>query len=261
MTTMPCPSCAGRGLRREGGRFVCAWCGQPVTPRLEPGTLCGDEHEGRPCRALAESLCSGCGRALCTVHNDPDRWHWHEPLSWRSLCPEWSEADAAAWHRVQQPLPSLPLEGFEPFPWVRHDRAAQYALGQLEDEIAAALRPRAKAVGADLDADAVAFEDLCTRCEAELLADLRRQAAAFAPRYRQVACVDRLDAVQRDLDQALRYALAWLDDEPRPAEPARVALPLLGADSPREDWEIWVATLRERLAEAERLRARLTPAG
>ncbi len=241
---------------------MCAWCGQPVTPRLEAGTVCGDEHQGRPCRALAESLCAGCGRPLCTVHNDPERWHWHEPLSWRALCPEWSERDAAAWHRVQQPLPSLPLADFEPFAWVRHDRAAQYAVGQLEEEIAAVLKPRARAAGGDCGADVVVFEHLCTGCEADLLDDLRRKVAAFAGRYRQVAFVDRVGAVERDLGQALRYALAWLGERaPRPAEPARGALPLLGADSPREDWETWVATLRERLVDVERLRARLTTAG
>lgn len=257
MGLLQCASCAGRGVRREGGRFACSWCGQPVLPRLEPGTICGDEQDGRPCRALAESLCAGCALPLCTVHNDPERFHWHEPLSWRVLCPGWSDADAAAWHRVQMPLPSLPLADFEPFPWVRHDREAVYALGQLEDEIAAALRPRVKSVGGDLDSEVAVFEHVCTRCEATTITALKQGAAGFAPRFRQAAFVDRIEAVASDLAQALRYALAWLPAEPRPATPARGALPLLDEHSPREDWEVWVASLRERLAELEGLRRRL----
>ena len=130
---LACPSCGGRDAVRQKGRFACSFCGARIVPRLEPGTLCGDDGGAGFCSDLAVGLCRYCARPLCDRHDAPKRYYWTEPLSWRALTPRWSAREGADWGRLNGPFQRFPIEGFEPFEWVPHDKPSLYAIGLLED--------------------------------------------------------------------------------------------------------------------------------
>jgi hypothetical protein len=255
---LTCSSCGASDVRREEGRFACAFCGATVIPRLLPGTLCG-EREGGVCSHRAESVCCVCARPLCDRHNDPKAIHWHAPLHWRRVVPEWDERDAADWDRLNRPFQKFPVAGVEAFDWVPHGRDNLYQAGLIEEEMLAAMRSLAGDAAGDADEVACRFESLCSECERELTARVEKKVSEFAERWRRVAFVERLAALTAEGEQQLRYIEAFLK---RPIakveEPADEPLyPDLSASSPRKDWDRCGWEVKARLALLDRLRSRL----
>jgi hypothetical protein len=264
-TTLVCPSCGGREVRRRQDHFACAFCGSRVVPRLEPGTVCAEEVASGLCSKPAESLCRRCARPLCDRHNDPKRFYWHAELDWRHLCPGWRPEDAAAWARVTAPFQRFPASGVPPpFEWVEHERGARRALGVLEDEILAALRGPSAAAGGDAGETACVFDSVCGGCERQAETELRGVVAGFATRYARLAYRERATALRAEWRQALRYMEAVLGRALAKRLRDAESLPALGplaADSPRRDWDRWGLLLRERLDALEALDGRLAACG
>lgn len=257
---LKCPSCGGTGAERRGQGFVCTFCGSAVVPRLLPGTICGDAPDGIPCTLMAEALCRGCGRPLCDWHSAPKRFAWMEPYDPRCLKLNWNAGELTLWVRLNQPFHHLPLEGFEPFEWIRHPQMSEYAVGQLEQALAQRLRPLVASYGGELREAVCAFDNLCLTCDAEVQGKIRKVVEPKRKTYRRVAYQVRLDALLAEAKQVLAYVEAFLhypistalnapgDDEPP------VSLQL---DSPAEAWERKGVQAKERIAALEHLKAKI----
>jgi hypothetical protein len=220
--------------------------------------MCG-EREGGVCSHRAETVCAVCARPLCDRHNDPKAIHWHAPLSWRRLVPEWDERDAADWARLNAPFQKFPVAGVEPFAWVPHVRDNLYQAGVIEEGMLAQMRALARAAAGDADEVACRFDSVCSACERELTGRIEKEVSEFGERWRRVAFVDRLEAFAAEGEQQLRYIEAFLK---RPI--ARVAdagdEPIymdLAAGSPRKDWDRCGCEVKARLGLVERLCSKL----
>lgn len=255
---MTCPSCGGTGAERRGQGFVCTFCGSAVVPRLLPGTICGDTSGDVPCTLLAEALCRACARPLCDWHSAPKRFAWMEPYDPRCLNLNWNPEDLTLWVNVNQTFHHLPLEGFEPFDWVRHHQMSEYAVGQLESALSRRLTPLVSSVGGNIRESSCTFENLCGSCETEILGEIRRVVESKRKIYRRVAYQVRLEALLAEARQVLAYVEAFLHypvpEAAGPEEPGPVSLAL---DGPAEAWERKGREAKERIANLERLKSRL----
>lgn len=252
-----CPACGARQATRQAAELVCAYCGTRSTPRLSPGTLCGDRVGSGACSQLAESLCRGCGRPLCDRHNDPKIVYWPAPTHWRCLVPGWSEADGADWERLLASRHPFPVPDFEPFPWVPRLRGAQYELGLLEAEMLEALRPLAAQAGGDAGDELIRFDSVCAACEQSVEERLRESVARFDDRYRELAYDSRLRALREETQQGLRVVEARLR-RPLAVRRPQGELTELHADSAPVDWDRWGHELWSRLARLDALRSALS---
>jgi hypothetical protein len=257
--SLACPACGGRDARRRDGQYCCAFCGAVVAPQLLAGALCSDSRGTSHCGQPAQTLCRACARPLCDRHNDPKAVYWHEPLHWRRLCSAWTQQDGTEWDRLNEPGPRLPVEGFEPFPWVSHDRDSQYQIGLIEAEILAAVRDTVSPFGGDVDDTAARFESLCGRCEAEVAAGISARLAAFEESYREVAYAARARSLRTEAEQGLRYVLAFLR-RPIARTAANPPGSSLHLDTPRREWDAFGAELSLRIETLERLIAALAGA-
>lgn len=260
---LTCPSCGGTGAERKGQGFVCTFCGSAVVPRLLPGTICGDSSGDVPCTLLAEALCRACARPLCDWHSAPKRIAWMEPYDPRCLNLNWSPEELTLWVTVNQTFHHLPLEGFEPFEWIRHSQMSEYAVGQLELALSQRLRPLIASYGGNLQESFCAFESLCGTCESDVLQKIRQVVESKRKTYRRLAYQVRLQALLADARQALAYIEAFLR---YPAPPAPGGLPeepgpvSLGLEDPAEAWERKGREARERIATLEFLKVKIGPA-
>lgn len=259
-----CPSCGARERVRRDNQLRCGFCGQALVDRLLPGTLCADE----PCRGLATVPCRGCAQPLCERHSAPGRAYWNARLDWRALFPHWSAVEGLAWARLLQPLPRLPVAGFEPFAWVEYDRACRKDVGELEEDLLQAAREAAHAFGGEAGETGAGFAELCRSCEQQLERRFDALAQARADQYRQRAFVNRLDALEAELRQAQRYVEAFLG---RTLEPEADTTPGEGSDDipsaelsasgPIECWEQVGREVLRRLALVPRLATRFAGPG
>src|SRR5512145_1878872 len=192
-----CPSCGARGSDVIEGRAVCRFCGTEFVPRLLPGALCCDPAPRR-CRRLADCLCGACGRALCPRHGAPRTVYWNEPLDWRHLLPSWTDAEATMWARIVSPLPALPVASFDPFEWTDFSAAVERELGELEAGVVQRLRAEVARFGGSV------------REEGVLLEAIRKIVLPLAPEFRKALFERRLDAIEAELRQSLRYVEAVL---------------------------------------------------
>ena len=256
MHTLTCPSCGASGVERRGQEFACTYCGSAVVPRLLPGTICGDSPGGVPCTLLAEALCRGCGRPLCDWHSAPKRFGWMEPYDPRCLNLNWSAEDLTLWVQVNQTFHHLPLDGFEPFEWIRHGQMSEYAVGQLESILSQRLKPLIASYGGDLRESFCSFEKLCCTCEGEVLQKIRQVVESKRKTYRRVAYQVRLEALLAEARQVLSYVEAFLHypvpEAVEPEEPGPISLTL---DTPAEAWERKGREARGRIAALERLKS------
>ena len=257
---LSCGSCGASDVRRDAGRFLCSFCGGTVVPRLLPGTLCG-EQEGAVCSHPAETVCTVCARPLCDRHNDPKTIHWHAPLHWRRLFPDWEERDGSDWARLNAPFQRFPVAEVEPFPWVAHGRENLYQAGLVEEEMLAEMRSLAREAAGDADEIACRFDSVCSACERELASRVEKKVWEFADRWRRVAFVERLAAFAAEGEQQLRYIEAFLkrpiakvEDEGGGEEPV---YPDLSVRSPRRDWDRCGAEVKSRLRLVQRLRSKV----
>lgn len=259
LSSISCPSCGAREVARVEGRWTCTFCKATFTPRMLPGSLCDDGET--PCGRPAETPCRVCARPLCTRHNDPKAFYWHEPLHWRRRVHGWTAADGAEWERLLAPIQRFPLPDFQPFPMTPHEREALYAIGRLEDELHHELRGLARAAGGDTDETAARFESLCLVCERETFARLAAAVERVASRHSELAFPRRLEALRADLEQDIRYVEAFVGRRLSARAVPEGRLQLLGADSPRLEWERVGQELRRRLTTLDRLKAGLGLAG
>jgi hypothetical protein len=258
--TPPCPGCGAREATRRGGRFECSFCGTSFLPRLEPGTLCAEERDGRLCAEPALSLCRSCARPLCDRHNDPKWLYWNASLQWQRLFPRWRPEDAAAWSRLTRRSWGVPVAGFAPFAWIDHEKSSRYRVGQLEEEILEEIRPDVKAARGDLGESACRFESLCDDCEGEVSRRVEETVSGFAASYRRLAYADRLEAVREEALQAIRYIEGFLGRKVSGStdQGSEDEMPELSTSCPREDWERSGRALAARVAALERFRGRLS---
>jgi hypothetical protein len=256
-----CPSCGGKGAVRREGRFFCSFCGSLIERRLVPGTLCEEDRGAAACGQLARSLCRGCSRPLCDTHDDPKSLYWGAPLGWERLFARWSAATAIAWSRAQAPLQHFPLADVPPdFPWVNHEQESSYAVGGIEDEIRSDLQALAQTWGAEVGELACTVDSVCAACAEDMSRRLEERVDAHAERYRQVAYLDRMDALEGELRQRLRYVEAHLRRAvharpPSAAAPSDDAEIEVGAGSLPVDWDRCGWSLQERLRDLEQVRA------
>jgi len=261
MHALTCPSCGASGVDRKDRQFVCTFCGSAVIPRLLPGTLCGDfVTEGRACAEPALSLCRGCARPLCDRHNDPKRYPWMEPFDPRCLRLNWSSEELSSWIRLNQIFHRFPLDGFEPFKWIRHQHMSDYAVGQLEFTLSQRLNPLVEDYGGELSESFCTFENLCTTCEKEALGRIRELVDGRQKTYRRVAYEAHAEALLAEAQQVLAYVEAFLHYpisstmlSPGIEEPP-IALRL---DSPAQEWEKKGTQAKERISALELLKAKL----
>ncbi len=252
---LACASCGGRGLTRRGGRLVCSFCGSVVAHRLLPGTLCQEDRGSWTCSLPARTLCRGCSRPLCDLHDDPKSLHWGGPLLWYHLFPGWTSAVAIAWSHLQEPMQKLPVDGVPaPFEWVAHERQSSYAVGRLEDEIRAGLRPVIARAGGDISELSCRFESLCSECEQQMLHGIEAYVAGQAARYREIAYRARLSALEAELRQRLKYVESHLGRRLKTAAEVAVLAEVDGR-SPDCDWDQLGWEIVRRLQEVDHVRA------
>jgi hypothetical protein len=216
---------------------------------LLPGTLCC-ETSPSPCRLAADCLCAACGLPLCARHGSPRIVYWNEPLHWQRLLPSWTNAEAIAWARLTSPLPSLPVAGFEPFEWTDFRSAAERDAGELETSTVEALRGATQRFGGSVREDGIVLDAVCTSCESSVRQTALAVVQPLADEFRRAHYERRLDAIEADLRQALRYVETLLG-EPVPEEEADAVddIPFgeVGVDSPAQDWGRLGRELRRRL--------------
>jgi len=246
-----CSSCGSRQIVKRDGLFACEYCGSNVAPRLVAGALCDDLEKGAVCGALAESLCTACGRPLCRIHNDPKIVYWQTPLEWRRLCPEWDDAAGMEWDKLVNPAIRLPIAGFDPFPWKDHGHEGLLAIGEMELEIAEKVKGIVNQLGGDYYETGVKFKSICSNCEAGIRGEVDKAVSAYGPRYRKAAYEERILSIEANLEQGIAYVEAFLKG---PIPPGAGQSPTyLHTESPIEEWENFGSHLKQLLNAANRL--------
>ena len=247
-SALRCESCGASEIRWTEGRLACTYCGATFTPRLVPGTLCGDLDGG--CLQPAQTVCRGCGRPLCDRHNDPKLHYWNASLMLEALLPQWGADEARAWAQLVQPFQKFPVPGVEGMAWQGCERENLQEIGELEERVVAAVEPLVHACGGDIAEYACQFESLCGACERRVLAQITTAVSAFAAEYRVSAYENRLEAIEADLKQALAGVQAFLGRDV-PAAPEGLGdeaqFTSLTVDSDPAEWDRCGWEIRRRL--------------
>jgi hypothetical protein len=183
-----------------------------------------------------------------------------EPFDPRCLRLNWTPEELTSWIRLNQTFHRFPLDGFEPFEWIRHQRMSEFAVGQLEFTLSQRLKPLVEDYGGELTESFCAFENVCTTCEKDAIGRVRKLVDGRRQTYRRVAYEAHTDALLAEAKQVLAYVEAFLHYPvsgamlPPGSEEPPISLRL---DSPAEEWEKKGAQAKERLAALEHLKARL----